>query len=186
MKTAALIAAMLSVGASVRLAAETHRLVPTQFYNTWSFSHPPALRIKPGDRVVTKTIDAGGVDWNGKTVAQGPNPQTGPFYIEGAEPGDMLVVTLEKIETNRTTAYSCSLLVPYATTPPAILSRMDREPKRATWTIDKAKGVARLDQAEIQPGGLALPLRPMLGSVGVAPRGKKAIATSTPGGWGSN
>src|SRR2546425_1269163 len=168
------------------LVAETHRLIPERFYNTYSAAHPPALRIKPGDRVVTKTIDAAGADWNGQSVASGPNPQTGPFYIEGAEPGDMLVVTLEKIETNRAMAYSGSLLSPYATTPQAIGARTDREARRLTWTIDKAKGVARLDQVEVQPGGLELPLRPMLGCIGVAPRGKEAIATSTPGAWGGN
>src|SRR6266542_155589 len=100
----------LSFGAAVPAYAETHRFVPQKFYNTYSFAHPPALRIKPGDRVVTKTVDAGGVDWNGKTVASGPNPQTGPFYIEGAEPGDVLVVTLTRLETNRAMAYSNSLL----------------------------------------------------------------------------
>ncbi len=168
------------------LLAETHRFTPTVFYNTWSASHPPALRIKPGDRVVTKTIDAAGVDWNGKTVGAGPNPQTGPFYIEGAEPGDMLVITLEKIETNRAMAYSSSLLSPYATTPQAINTRTDHEARRLTWTIDKAKGVARLDQTEVQPGGIELPLRPMLGCIGVAPSGKQAIGTSTPGAWGGN
>ena len=42
-------------------AAGTHQFVPERFYNTFSFAHPPALRIKPGDRVVTKTVDAGGV-----------------------------------------------------------------------------------------------------------------------------
>jgi amidase len=168
------------------LWAETHRFIPTQFYNTWSAAHPPVLRIKPGDRVVTKTIDASGVDWNGKMAGVGPNPQTGPFYIEGAQPGDALVVTLEKIETNRTMAYSGSLLSPYATTPQAIGGRTDREARRLTWTIDKAKGIARLDQTEVQPGGIELPLRPMLGCIGVAPRNKEAIATSTPGPWGGN
>src|SRR5262244_3434312 len=138
-------AAMTAVCTSA--SAETHRFTPTQFYNTYSFAHPPALRIKPGDRVVTKTVDAGGVDWNGKTVAMGPNPQTGPFYIEGAEPGDMIVVTIEKLETNRAAAYSSSLLAPYAVDPGAIAARVDREPKRTTWTIDKARGIARLDQA---------------------------------------
>ena len=102
------------------LQAETHRLIPERFYNTYSFAHPPALRIKSGDRVVTKTIDAGGVDWNGKSVAAGPNPQTGPFYIDGAEPGDVLVVKIEKLETNRTMAYSGSLLSPYTVDPAAI------------------------------------------------------------------
>src|SRR6058998_3433416 len=110
MTRAALIVAALTVGAAARVAAETHTFIPKTFYNTYSFAHPPALRIKPGDRVVTKTIDAGGVDWNGKSVAQGPNPETGPFYIDGAEPGDMLVVTIVRVETNRTTAYSSSLL----------------------------------------------------------------------------
>jgi acetamidase/formamidase len=168
------------------LQAETHRLIPNTFYNTYSFAHPPALRIKSGDRVVTKTIDAGGVDWNGKTVASGPNPQTGPFYVEGAEPGDMLVVTIEKLETNRATAYSSTLLAPYAVDPAAIAARVDREPRRATWTIDKAHGVARLDQADIQPGGIELPLRPMLGCIGTAPARKEAISTSFPGAFGGN
>ncbi len=90
---------------------------PERFYNTFSGAHPPALRIKPGDRVITRTIDAGGADWNGKPVTPGPNPQTGPFFVEGAEPGDMLVVTFDKIEINRTTAYSSGALAPYTVTP---------------------------------------------------------------------
>ena len=90
-------------------SAETFQFIQTVFYNTYSFAHPPALHIKPADRVITKTIDAGGVDWDGKTVAAGPNPQTGPFYIDGAEPGDVLIVTIEKLETNRSSANSGSL-----------------------------------------------------------------------------
>jgi len=97
MRKPALLIAVYFAAGSVLVHAETHRFTPTMFYNTWSASHPPALRIRPGDRVITKTIDAAGVDWNGKTVGIGPNPQTGPFFVEGAEPGDMLVVTLEKI-----------------------------------------------------------------------------------------
>jgi amidase len=168
----ALVTVAVLVSASARVSAETHQFTPTIFYNTYSFAHPPALRIKSGDRVVTKTIDAGGVDWNGKTVAAGPNPQTGPFYIEGAEPGDVIVVSIEKLEINRASAYASSLLAPYAVTPQAIAARVDREPKRTTWTIDKARGVARLDQVEMQPGGIELPLKPMLGCIGVAPARK--------------
>src|SRR5207247_10019758 len=144
-------------------------------------AHPPALRIKPGDRVVTKTIDAAGVDWTGKSVASGPNPQTGPFYVEGAEPGDMLVVTFEKIEPNRATAYSGSLLAPYTVAPATINARVDREPKRMIWNIDKAKGIAWIESAELKPSRLELPLRPMLGCVGVAPARKEATLTRQPG-----
>jgi acetamidase/formamidase len=172
--------------APARMGADTHTFVPTTFYNTYSFAHPPALHIKPGDRVVTKTVDAGGVDWNGKSVASGGNPETGPFYIDGAEAGDMLVVTIEKVETNRATAYSSSLLAPYTVDPGAIAARVDRDPKRVTWTIDKARGVARLDQADIQPGGIELPLKPMLGCIAVAPARKEAISTGVPGAFGGN
>ncbi len=175
----------LAAFAAPGLHADTHRFVPTQFYNTYSFAHPPALRIKPGDRVITTTIDAGGVDRDGKQVAQGPNPQTGPFYVDGAEPGDVLVVRIEKIETNRTTAYSSSLLAPYAVDPASIATRIDRDAKRVTWQIDKAAGVARLTDPDVRPA-LTLPLRPMLGCVGVAPARKEAISSASPGAFGGN
>jgi amidase len=181
------VAAFVSGACAVGPAsAETHRFVPDHFFNTYSAAHAPVLRIKPGDRVITKTVDAAGVDWNGKSVTTGPNPETGPFHIEGAEPGDVLVVTFEKIETNRAMAYSASLLAPYAVDPAAIAARADREAKRLTWTIDKEKRVARLDQADVQPGGIELPLRPMLGCVGVAPARREALLASTPGAWGGN
>ena len=166
-------------------APQTHRFIPRNFYNTFSGAHPAALRIKPGDRVITKTIDASGTDWDGKAVASGPNPQTGPFFVEGAEPGDALIVTFEKMELNRSTAYSSSLLAPYTVDPQTLIARQDREPRRVTWTIDKARGVARLDAADITPA-MELPLNPMLGCVGVAPARKEAIATSTPGAFGGN
>ncbi len=182
----ALALAVAWAAAAAPAAAETHQFVPTTFFTTYSFAHPPALRIKPGDRVVTKTIDAGGVDWNGKTVSSGPNPQTGPFFVEGAEPGDVIAVTIEKLETSRASAYSGSLLSPYTLDPAAIAARVDRDAKRVTWTIDKARGVARLDQADVQPGGIELPLKPMLGCIGVAPARKEAISTATPGAFGGN
>jgi acetamidase/formamidase len=177
---------MLAALIPAQAGAETHQFVPTRFFNTFSGAHPPVLKIRSGDRVVTKTIDAAGDDWEGRTVGVGPNPQTGPFYVEGAEPGDLLVVTIERLETNRATAWSASLLAPYAVTPQAIATRTERDARRVTWQIDKARGVARLDAADVQPGGIEVPLRPMLGCVGVAPARKEAIATSTPGAFGGN
>src|SRR3989475_4417163 len=128
--------------------SETHRFEPKVFYNTFSGAHPPALRIKPGDRVNTYTIDAGGKDATGTQRGQGPNPETGPFFIEGAEPGDTLVVHLLRLETNRATGYSASLLAPYTADPGFLRLQALREPKQASWHIDKQKGVAYLDPAE--------------------------------------
>src|SRR5262249_52334494 len=79
-----------------------------------------------------------------------------------------------------------SLLAPYTVDPGALAARVDREGRRVTWTIDKAKGIARLDATDVQPGGIEVPLRPMLGCVGVAPARKEAISTATPGAWGGN
>src|SRR5215468_6497253 len=181
---AILFAAVASV--ALRGQSQVHSFVPDKFYTTYSFAHPPALRIKPGDRIITKTIDAAGVDWTGKQVSQGGNPETGPFFVEGAEPDDMLVVTFHKIETNRTTGYSSSLLAPYTIDPAFIAARVDREAKRMIWTIDKARGMAFVDSPDVKPSHLEVPLKPMLGCVGVAPGRKEAITTTTPGAWGGN
>lgn len=170
----------------VAVQAETHTFVPEQFYTTFSGAHPVALKIRSGDRVITKTIDASGMDWNGNMVAGRSNPETGPFFIEGAETGDMIKVRFEKIETNRKTAFSGSLLAPYTVDPAAIAERIDREAKRVTWIIDKSRNRARLEDESIQPGNIELGLSPMLGCVGVAPDRKQAISTSTPGNYGGN
>ncbi len=185
-RSVALSLLIVLLAAAPRLAADTHRFTPERFYNTYSFAHPPALRIKPGDRVITTTLDASGVDAQGRQAGQGPNPQTGPFFVEGAEPGDLLVVTFEKIETNRATAYSSSLLAAYTVDPALIATRQDRDPKRVTWQIDKAAGVASLTDPDVKPATITLPLRPMLGCVAVAPARKEAIATPTPGAFGGN
>jgi len=181
-----LVQSLLIVVWAVTAGAETHRFVPTTFYNSFSFAHPPALRIKPGDRVVTTTVDAAGSDAGNRPVASGPNPQTGPFYIEGAEPGDMLVVTLQRIEPNRGTAWSSTLLAPYTVDPAFLRSTAERQARRETWTIDKARGVARTTSADLRPGALEVPLIPMIGCIGTAPRNKEAVATSTPGSFGGN
>src|SRR5579862_1379009 len=66
----------------------------------------------------------------------------GPFYIEGAEPGDTLVVHLLRLETNRATGYSASLLAPYTADPGFLRLEALREPRTLTWRIDKQNGVA--------------------------------------------
>jgi len=185
MHAAALAAVALIAGQRDR-APQTHHFVPQQYYGTYSAAHPPALRVRPGDRIATKTVDAAGADADGNTVTAGGNPETGPFFVEGAEPDDMLVVVFDKIEPNRATAYSGSLLAPYAVDPGSIATRVDRDPKRLIWTIDKAKNVARIESADLKPSILELPLRPMLGCVAVAPARKEAISATIPGPYGGN
>jgi amidase len=166
--------------------AETHRFEPKEFYNTFSGAHKPALRIKPGDRVVTYTIDSGGVDSKGVRRGQAPNPETGPFFIEGAEPGDTLVVHLLRLETNRATGNSASLLAPYTADPSFLRFEALHDQKRANWQIDKQNGIAYIDPDEFKGSRIELPLRPMLGCIGTAPPNKTAISAAYPGNFGGN
>ncbi len=181
----------LIAAAALQLAAggseaETHRFAPKVFHNTFSSAHAPVLRIRPGDRVVTTTIDARGFDRDNNKVGEGPNPQTGPFYVEGAEPGDVLVVRLERIEPNRPTAWSSSLLAPYTADPAFLRFEGLREQTTETWTIDKAKGVAWIESRAFRPNRIEVPLRPMLGCVATAPARREAVPTSTPDTFGGN
>ena len=180
------VAAVLLVSLPGLAAAETHRFKPDHFYTTYSFAHPPVLHIKPGDRVITETIDAYGRDSRDQLVLQGPNPETGPFYIEGAETGDTIVVTIHRIEPNRTTARSNTLLAPYTVDPGFLRSRAEREARQETWIIDKAKGVARTSSDGLKPQSLEVPLVPMLGCVATAPARKEAIVSIAPGPYGGN
>jgi len=91
--------------------AETYQFAPTKFYNTFSGAHPPVLHIKPGDHVITSTIDARGFDSAGVQRANDPTGDW-PVLHRRAEPGDTLVVHLLRLETNRATGFSASLLAP--------------------------------------------------------------------------
>lgn len=166
---------------------KTHDFEPSDYHNTFSFAHKPVQRIKPGDRVATKTIDAAGYDNNNTRVSRGPNPQTGPFYIDGAESGDVLVVRLDKIKPNRKTAWSSQVLAPYAADPAFLRFEASREQRsHETWDVDLVQGIARTTSNDIQPPSIEVPIHPMLGCVAVAPPRKEAISTSTPGRFGGN
>ena len=73
-----------------------HTFEPTEFHVTIG-SHEPVLRIADGDTVVTTTSTPAGATRPASGSHQAGNPQTGPFYVEGAEPGDTLAVRLDRI-----------------------------------------------------------------------------------------
>jgi amidase len=171
---------------TVTALAETHRFAPTVFYNTFSGAHAPVLRIKPGDHVITSTIDAQGFDSSGAQRGKRSNPQTGPFFIEGADPGDTLVIHLLRLEPNRSTGFSATLLAPYTADPGFLRSEALREPKQVTWRIDKEKGTVRLDPGESKGPRLEMPLRPMLGCIATAPPNKAAFPSTYPDNFGGN
>ena len=66
----------------------------------------PVARVRPGDTIETNTLDAFGnvIKKPGDTMAlvKGDNPLTGPFYVEGAQPGDTLAVRVLDLEVDGT------------------------------------------------------------------------------------
>lgn len=164
----------------------THHFEPSHYHITIG-SHEPVLRIKPGDTVVTTTVDARGQDASGVKVADRPNPQTGPFYVEGAEPGDTLVLRLDRLTPNRETGWGNGLLAPNVADPGYVSEFGSAFNWRdVTWRIDGAMGTVSLLNPEGRLGNLTLPLAPMLGCFGVAPKEGQAISTRTSGEHGGN
>ncbi len=160
-----------------------HHFQPTTYYTTFG-SHSPALYISDGDQVITTTVDAGGSDAQGQTVAERPNPQTGPFYVEGAQPGDTLQVVLDSLSPDREIGYSYTMLAPNVVDPD--YARRLPESERAEWRIDPAGSSASLLTPLAGLSHLTLPLNPMLGCLGVAPDRGQFIATATSGAFGGN
>lgn len=154
----------------------------------------PRQRIKPGTRIVTWTEDC--FDGVVKTPADLPskvmvpghdNPQTGPFFVEGAEPGDTVAVHILKLEPARTyavSAFSPGFGALVGTDQTAMLGAEFTE---TTWRyeVDSARNVARSSSRD---GKLtwAVPLAPFLGCLGVAPAGGEVRTTIVPGPFGGN
>ena len=154
----------------------------------------PRYRVKPGTRIVAWTEDCfDGVvkttaDLPSKVMAPGhDNPQTGPFFVEGAEPGDTLAIRILKLEPARTWAVSAfgpgfGALV--GTDRTAILGP---EFPETVWRyeVDAKKGVARSTSGDGKQSW-EVPLAPFLGCLGVAPSMGEARSTIVPGTFGGN
>jgi acetamidase/formamidase len=161
-----------------------HVFEPTHFHVTIG-SHEPVLRVESGDTIRTWTVDSGGYDRNGEQITEGGNPQTGPFHVEGAEPGDTLRVRLDSIRPNRTRGVTGSVVAPH-TVDPHFVPQLG-EAGEDWWVLDLERGTAEL---ESPPAGLEslgkLLFEPMLGCFGVAPPQGQAISTGTSGQHGGN
>jgi acetamidase/formamidase len=161
----------------------THRFVPERYYTTIG-SHPTALRVADDDTIITTCVDSGGVDHHGEKVTQGGNPMTGPFYVEGAEPGDTLAVRLDRVRPNRTYGVT-ETVVAENVVEPAFVRELP-EPMNGRWSIDFEEWTATLEEPQTALGRLVLPMAPMIGCFGVAPARGEAISTATSGPHGGN
>ena len=161
-----------------------HQFVPDH-YHTAIGTYEPVLRIASGDTVETSTVDSGGLDKHGESVTPGGNPQTGPFYIEGAAPGDVLAVRFDRVLPNRPWGRTSALVAPHVVDP-GFVAELPRERGRGHWEIDVERWTATLAEPETALGRLTIPLDPMIGCFGVAPPRGQAISCATSGTHGGN
>lgn len=161
----------------------THHFRPTRYYNVIGTAEP-CLRIADGDTVITDTIDASGLDAREVTVANRPNPMTGPFFIEGAEPGDTLAVRIDRLTPSRTTGWTYSPLAVTVLEPNAMAERLPQQ--RVVWDIDQKAGIVKLQEPVAGLESFTPAIEPMIGCFGVAPVGGQALSTATSAQNGGN
>ena len=136
----------------------------------------PSLRIAGGTTLELETADCfdDQVQWPGDVLAEVDwdriNPATGPVYVEGAGPGDVLSVLIERIDVGEQGVMAVG---------PGFGVLADGFEEQVSRIVPIVDGAAQLDE------GLAIPLRPMIGVIGVAPAGAP-VPTASPGAHGGN
>jgi acetamidase/formamidase len=178
------ISAVLTLAAFTSLAhAETHRLKPSVGRPTFAV-RAPVLTVKPGDVLESETLWG---EWYERAGGKWPG-EVGPIAIDGAEPGDTLVVEILKVRPNRDTAVSTQggrfgALVPDGWT--AFLNQ-DFPRGRYVWRLDRERMTGTVDLPGSTTKSVTVPLRPMLGRVATAPEGAEAFDGLWPGRFGGN
>jgi amidase len=169
-----------------RTAPVHHEFVPSVFYREFSALNKPVLTVNPGDSIHTTTVDAAGVDKDSRHRILGGNPQTGPFYVQSAMPGDTLAVHLTRVRLNRDYAVSDDALVGRGLNSDLAVKMKDGG-QTVVWHLDIAQGVASLQKAGEHMAAYTVPIRPMLGCIATAPSPVRgAPNTGDSGNFGGN
>lgn len=113
------------------------------------------------------------------------NPLTGPFYIEGASPSDVIAINIVALSLNRNFATTLNAFIP------KIISKRHgkqlwRNAKLVKWSLDTINSMTTPAKNYQNLSTLKIPLHPFLGSVGVAPPGTNSISSGGFGTWGGN
>jgi acetamidase/formamidase len=174
---------------------ELVEFTPERHQLAWTFGGvAPVLRIRPGTALSLWTEDAFGgriratTDRFGDVMGDRPvNPQTGPFYVEGAEPGDTLVLHIADLVPARDWGTSCAIPLFGGLTGTDRTAMLTEPLPERTWIyqVDRTAGTVRFDALATE-FSIDLPLAPMLGTVGVAPAGGEVRSTLTADSFGGN
>lgn len=145
----------------------------------------PIATIQPGETVAIHTEDAfesriqTEEDLPSKVLGSHLNPQTGPIYVEGAEPGDTLAVKIEDIQPARDWAVSAFIPSFGGLTSTQATRTLNEPLPERLWFYRLSDGVF------IHEDKIRIPWRPFLGTIGTAPE-LEAISALTPHNHGGN
>jgi len=152
---------------------------------------PPVAHLKSGDILETNTVDAFGnviqKPSDPLSLVKGDNPLTGPFYIEGAEPGDTLAVKILDLEVDSNQgvgAFAPGFGALNKTTYTPMLHTPLPE-KIWFYPIDHATNTATFHALD-SDFSVKIPLHPFFGCIGVAPAGGEARSSIVPEAFGGN
>ncbi|HLB57033.1 MAG TPA: acetamidase/formamidase family protein [Coxiellaceae bacterium] len=167
----------------------TYVLPATPATTQWGFfdtSHPPVLHIQSGDTVVIETMAAsdntvvpGGanidqiIKMSHEVPNRGPHTLTGPIYVNGAEPGDVLKIHINKIIPR-----------PYASND--IVPGKGLFPNIFTHSVVKYFYLDLKNMTMQFAPGIVIPLGPFPGIIAVAPQIPGKYNSSPPGPFGGN
>jgi amidase len=146
------------------------------------------LKIAAGTTVETRTFSRPGDYYDPNEAGPWPG-EVGPFYIEGAAPGDTLVVRILKLAPNQDIAISNVTATGISGVAADGRTRMLNDPlpaRRFVWRLDRARMTGTLDLPNSASKRIEVPLRPMLGRIAVAPAGEEAFGGLWPGDFGGN
>ncbi len=147
------------------MTGHRHTLHAHRHHHGWNCDNPPALRVAPGDSVLFETVDSSGGQLSPHSTLADlraldfgrVNPVTGPVHVDGAEPGDALLVRIEHFGPS---GWGWTANIPGF----GLLADQFPDPALHLW---------RYDAATLAPaafGSIArVPLKPFAGTIGVAP-----------------
>ncbi len=143
-------------------ATRSFHLVRSQVHYGWSRDHAPVVTVASGTEVTLETLDASGGQLSPQSTAAAiasldfakVNPATGPIYVEGARPGDVLQIDLLAIEPG---GWGWTGQIPGF----GLLADQFPQPWLNVWSLEL--GPARFRD------GITVPVEPFCGVIGLAP-----------------
>jgi len=152
---------------------------------------PPVARLKPGDILETNTVDAFGnaIQKPGDTLSmvKGDNALTGPFYIEGAAPGDTLAVKILDLQVDGNQGVGAFAPGFGALNETSYTPMLHTPLPEKIWfyPIDHATNTATFKALD-SDFSVKIPLHPFFGCIGVAPANGEARNAIVPAEFGGN